>query len=308
MKIKEKVMEAIKRPQMIWVYLSNRGLFNYMDDEKYLSIRYKCLLGRTLNIKTPLSFNEKLQWLKIHDRKQIYETMVDKYAAKGFVSERIGKEYIIPTYGVWDCFDDINFAELPNEFVIKCTHDSGGVVIVKDKNSTNIKKIKSKINKSLKKNFYLYGREWPYKNVMPRIIIEKYIWNSMCGDKDIDYPGLIDYKFYCFNGIPKFLYVSSGMDKHDTAAISFVSLDWKRLPFYRLDYKQLTELPPQPKCFEKMLKICKKLAEGTNFLRVDLYEVDNKVFFSEMTFYPCSGFMPFNDYKYDIQIGEYLSL
>lgn len=308
MNLKEKVKEVIKKPRLAWVFLANRGFYDYMDDKRYLKLRYKCIMGRDLDLNNPVSFNEKLQWLKVYDRKQVYETMVDKYSAKLFVSEKVGKEYLIPTYGVWDKFEDIKFEKLPNEFVIKCTHDSGGIVIVRDKSSVDFKAIKSKMNKLLKKNFYRYGREWPYKNIKPRIIVEKYMENSSHSKEDSFSEGLLDYKFYCFNGIPRFLYVSYGLDNHDNASISFVSLDWSEMPFYRVDYKSFSKLPPKPSCFDEMLEICKKLAENTRFLRVDLYEVDNKVFFSEMTFYPCSGFMPFNDYKYDIEIGKYLDL
>lgn len=303
MSLNRKICEVIKNPLLFWIFLANRGFFDYMDDEKYLAIRYRCILKRKLNINKPLSFNEKLQWLKIHDRKAVYESMVDKCNAKAFAASRIGENYIIPTYGVWDSFDDINFDALPNSFVVKCTHDSGGIVIVKDKSKINYKKMKSKINTMLEKNFYRFGREWPYKNLHPKIIIEEYLHDATNPNYS---EGLIDYKFYCFNGIPKFLYISYGLDNHDTASISFVSLEWERLPFYRLDYKQFSTLPKKPNCFEEMISISKLLAQNTKFLRVDLYEVDNKVYFSEMTFYPCSGFMPFNDYKYDLEIGNYI--
>ena len=159
MNLKEKVKEVIKKPRLAWVFLANRGFYDYMDDKRYLKLRYKCIMGRDLDLNNPVSFNEKLQWLKVYDRKQVYETMVDKYSAKLFVSEKVGKEYLIPTYGVWDKFEDIKFEKLPNEFVIKCTHDSGGIVIVRDKSSVDFKAIKSKMNKLLKKNFYRYGRE-----------------------------------------------------------------------------------------------------------------------------------------------------
>ena len=228
--------------------------------------------------------------------------MVDKYEAKNYVGDLIGEQYIIPTYGVWNNFDEIDFDSLPDQFVIKCTHDSGGIVIVRDKNKFDKEHAKKVIERALNKDFYLIGREWPYKDLEHRIIIEKYISNR---DNDL---GLIDYKFYCFNGEPKFLYISAGLEDHDKARISFVSLEWERLPFYRTDFKQFEQLPEKPTNYEEMIHICKKLAEGIRFIRVDLYEIDNRIYFSELTFHPCSGFMPLNDEKYDLEIGEMLEL
>ncbi|WP_207636490.1 ATP-grasp fold amidoligase family protein [Butyrivibrio proteoclasticus] len=259
-------------------------------------------MRKKLSLERPRSFNEKIQWLKLYDRKPIYNSMVDKYEAKNYVGDLIGEQYIIPTYGVWNNFDEIDFDSLPDQFVIKCTHDSGGIVIVRDKNKFDKEHAKKVIERALNKDFYLIGREWPYKDLEHRIIIEKYISNR---DNDL---GLIDYKFYCFNGEPKFLYISAGLEDHDKARISFVSLEWERLPFYRTDFKQFEQLPEKPTNYEEMIHICKKLAEGIRFIRVDLYEIDNRIYFSELTFHPCSGFMPLNDEKYDLEIGEMLEL
>ena len=176
----DKVKMFLKKPLWIVLYLSNHG-FRVFSDEKYLKIVYKLKLNKELNLNNPTTYNEKLQWLKLHDRKKEYIDMVDKYAAKQFVSKKIGSEYVIPTLGIYDSFDDINFDELPNQFVIKCTHDSGGLFIVKDKNSFDCNKAKKIINKCFKKNYYNSGREWPYKNVKPRIIVEKYMeFPSIC--------------------------------------------------------------------------------------------------------------------------------
>ncbi|ADL33460.1 glycosyl transferase [Butyrivibrio proteoclasticus B316] len=297
-----KLRLLIENPFQLWIFFANRGFFNYMDDEKYLRYRYRCLMRKKLSLERPRSFNEKIQWLKLYDRKPIYNSMVDKYEAKNYVGDLIGEQYIIPTYGVWNNFDEIDFDSLPDQFVIKCTHDSGGIVIVRDKNKFDKEHAKKVIERALNKDFYLIGREWPYKDLEHRIIIEKYISNR---DNDL---GLIDYKFYCFNGEPKFLYISAGLEDHDKARISFVSLEWERLPFYRTDFKQFEQLPEKPTNYEEMIHICKKLAEGIRFIRVDLYEIDNRIYFSELTFHPCSGFMPLNDEKYDLEIGEMLEL
>ena len=172
-------------------YLDSRGFFKFMSDEAYLKFMYKLKMKRKLNLSDPQTFNEKLQWLKIYDRKPEYTTMVDKYEAKKYVADIIGEEYIIPTLGVWDRFEDIDFDELPDQFVLKCTHDSGGLVICRDKSKLDLKAAKKKINKSLKRNYYWIGREWPYKNVRPRIIAEKFMTDPTSDD-------LQDYKFFFF--------------------------------------------------------------------------------------------------------------
>lgn len=181
-----KLRLLIENPFQLWIFFANRGFFNYMDDEKYLRYRYRCLMRKKLSLERPRSFNEKIQWLKLYDRKPIYNSMVDKYEAKNYVGDLIGEQYIIPTYGVWNNFDEIDFDSLPDQFVIKCTHDSGGIVIVRDKNKFDKEHAKKVIERALNKDFYLIGREWPYKDLEHRIIIEKYISNR---DNDL---GLID--------------------------------------------------------------------------------------------------------------------
>lgn len=281
---------------------SSLGIHNNMPDEKYLCKRYKIRMKKDLDLENPKTFNEKLQWLKLYDRKPIYTTMVDKYEVKKYVADIIGEEHIIPTIGVWDKFEDIDFDSLPNQFVLKCTHDSGGLAICRDKSKFDIKKARNKINKSLKRNYYWANREWPYKDVKPRIIAEKYMEDQNAK------VGLTDYKFYCFNGEPKFLYISSGLEDHSTAHISFVTLDWNFAPFRRNDYAPFDELPPKPQKFDEMLEYCKKLSIGHPFLRVDLYQINNTVYFSELTFSPCSGMMPFEPAEWDLEVGELIKL
>lgn len=285
----------------IFEYSANHGFGRLIPTKLFLKLRYYETFHRRLNLRDPRTFNEKLQWLKLYDRNTIYTTMVDKYNAKKYVADIIGEEYIIPTLGVWEKFTDIDFDSLPNQFVLKCTHDSGGLIICKDKATLDISSARNKIERSLKKNYFWHGREWAYKNVNPHIIAEQYMENDSGN-------GLIDFKFYCFNGVPKFLYVSKGLDNHATASISFVNLDWSFSPYERSDYKSINELPQKPSCFEEMIEISKKLSAGIPFLRVDLYQINNHVYFSELTFSPGSGFMPFKNPKHDIEIGNMLQL
>ena len=297
----KKVLRALKEPKKIIFYLESKGFFNFLSDESYLKFFYKLNTCKKLNLKNPKTFNEKLQWLKLYDRKDIYTTMVDKYEVKKYVSKLIGEEYVVENLGVWEKFDDIDFDKLPNQFVLKCTHDSGGLVICRDKSKLDLAKAKQKINKSLNRNYFYNGREWPYKNVKPRIIAEEYLENK----KD---QGLRDYKFYCTDGKVLCLYVSEGLEDHSTASISFLNKDWSFAEFKRDDFKPFDKLPHKPEKYDEMLEISEKLSKGYKFLRVDLYEVNGKVYFSEFTFSPCSGYMPFSPDEWDEKLGEMIEL
>ncbi len=296
-----KILDFIFKERYRFGVLDTRGFYRNLSDKKYLEKKFYVKTGKKLNLNNPRTFNEKLQWLKLHDRKPIYTTMVDKHEAKAYVAERIGKEHVIPTLGVWNSFDEIDFDSLPNQFVLKCTHDSGGLVIVRDKTRFDKAKAREKVKKSLKNQYFYQGREWPYKDVVPRIIAEAYM-------EDNSGNGLRDYKFYCFNGEPKFLYISEGLEDHSTAKISFVTCDWNFAPYERSDYKPFEKLPDKPKRFDEMLEYAAMLSQNTDFLRVDLYEVNGEVFFSELTFFPASGYMPFKDFRHDKEIGEMLQL
>lgn len=296
-----KIIKAVKNPKKIVQYLEYIGLFNFLSDKAYLKLMFRVNTGSKLNLDSPKTFNEKIQWLKINDRKDIYTTMVDKYEVKNYVADLIGEEYIISTLGVWDKFEDIDFDSLPDQFVLKCTHDSGGLVICRDKSQLDFKKAKKKINKCLKKNYYKHGREWPYKNVKPRIIAEEYM-------QDKNNISLRDYKFYCFNGEAKYLYISEGLEDHSTAKISFLLPDWEFANFNRLDYKSFEKLPNKPLNFDEMLKLAGEISKGFKFIRVDLYNINDKIYFSELTFSPCSGYMPFSPREWDEKMGELIKL
>lgn len=280
---------------------ANRGKYDNLSDEEYLKKYYRARMKKELNLENPQTFNEKLQWLKLYDRKPEYTTMVDKYEVKQYVADKIGEQYIIPTLGVWDAFEEIDFENLPNQFVLKCTHDSGGIAICRDKSVFDIDKAKNIINKSLKNNYYYHGREWPYKNVKPRILAEQYM-------EDDESQELSDYKFYCFNGEPKFLYLSKGLECHATAKISYVTLDWELAEFKRVDFKPFDTLPPKPLNFEKMQELACKLSAEIPFLRVDFYEVNGQIYFSELTFFPGSGYTKFEPEVFDVILGTELKL
>lgn len=279
-----------------------KKLLWWMPDKPYLQLYYLTKLKKVLHLKNPQSFNEKLQWLKLYDRKKIYTTMVDKYEAKRYVAERIGEEYIIPTLGVWERVEDIDFDALPSKFVLKCTHDSGGLIVCRDKSKLDLEKTKKILRKSLRNDFYIEAREWPYKNVKRRIIAETYM------EDESQKKGLIDYKFYCFDGKPQFLYISKGLEDHANASISFLNLDWSFADFQRSDYKGFEELPEKPAGYETMLKLAERLSAGFSFLRVDLYEIGGKIYFSELTFTPCGGTMRFAPAEWDDEIGKMFTL
>lgn len=283
------------------IYLFDKLILKFLNDEHYLKIKYKIEMGKKLNLRNPITFNEKLQWLKLNDRKEIYTLMVDKYEAKKYVSNAIGEEYIIPTLGIFDKFDDIDFGKLPNQFVIKCTHDSGGLIICRDKKNFNKEEARKKINKFLSKNYYKNFREWPYKNVKPRIIIEEFIGEN-----------LIDYRIYCFNGKPKYvyMYINNSQDtneKPEPEYCNIYDMNWELQEFHQnsLPSKEKYE---KPKRLEDMKEIAEELSKDTKFLRVDFYLKDGQVIFSEMTFFPGAGFSKFHPEKYDNYLGKELDI
>lgn len=280
---------------------SRRGKYDHLSDEEYLRRRFRYGFKRELNLDAPSSFSEKLQWLKLYDRRPEYTQMVDKLAAKDYVASKIGGEYIIPTLGVWERFEDIDFDTLPDQFVLKCTHGSADLVICRDKAKLDMNKANKRLSGSLKRDFYMRSREWPYKNVPRKIIAEKYMEDAESAD-------LRDYKFYCFNGNPEFLYLSEALADHARARISFVSMAWEQMPFKRNDYAAFEILPERPKNFELMIELCKKLSAGIPFLRVDLYEINGKVYFGELTFFPGSGFTPLEPEEWDYKLGSWLKL
>jgi hypothetical protein len=296
-----------------------------LPDKLYLSLKYRYIFGSFPDLKNPKKFNEKMQWLKLHDRKPIYTTMVDKYEVKKYVADILGEEYVIPTYGVWDKFEDIDFDALPDQFVLKCTHDSGGLVVCRDKSKLNKEEAKKKINKSLKNNYYFHNREWPYKDVKPRIIAEKFLASSdgtvldtskssvTCEELQKMH-GLLDYKFMCCDGVVKAMLldigiIGSGTGHAEKYYRNVYDRDGNLLPMRetRENYPIAVELPSN---LQKMIEIAEKLSAGFTFLRVDLYSLDNgEIKLGEITFYHGGGMSNvFIPEEWDSIFGSWIKL
>lgn len=272
-----------------------------LSDETYLRCKWFIRTGHRLNLINPRSFNEKLQWLKLYDRKPIYTTMVDKYEAKKYVAGIIGEEHIIPTLGVYKNVDEIDLDNLPLQFVLKCTHDSGGVVICKNKDTFERNESFLKLKKGLKRNFYWYNREWPYKDVPPRIIAEKFMVNENTDEE------LNDYKFFCFNGVVKFFKID--FDRFIDHHANYYSPDGDLLPFGEAKYSPVpSKKISLPSTLKEMISYAELLSKDIHFLRVDFYEIGGKVYFGELTFFPDSGYGKWTEDKYDNIIGDYLKL
>lgn len=292
-----KIISELGRPQILLVKFLERYPI-LLSDKLFLKLKFRIYMGKKLNLRNPKSYSEKLQWLKLYDRKPEYSDMVDKVEAKKVVSNLIGEQYIIPTLGIWDKFEDIDFTQLPNQFVLKTTHDSGGVVICKDKSKLDIKSTKSKIESSLKNNYFKYGREWPYKNIKSRILAEEF----MIDESGVE---LKDYKFFCFDGEPKAMFIASDRP-HDTR-FDFFDMDFNHLPFTQ-GYENAIREIQKPKSFDLMIELSKKLSKGIPQVRVDLYDINGSVYFGEMTFSHFGGMVPFVPEKWDYNFGEWIKL
>ena len=276
------------------------GFYRSMPDEKYLRLMYKARTGSYLNLKRPNSFNEKIQWLKLYDRNPVYHAMVDKYESKKYVARMIGEDYIIPTLDLWDRVEDIDFSSLPMQFVLKCTHDSHGIVICKDKQKLNIPKAKKVLKKGLKRDYYLPYREWVYKDLSHRILAEEFI------SEDEATPA--DYKVHNFNGEPKIILVCKGRYEDQGLTEDFYDCEWNHLDVKRPHIPNAKEPIPKPDLLEELLEVSRKLSQGIPFVRTDFYLIKGKLLFGEMTFYPASGFETFEPKSFDRILGDYLSL
>lgn len=272
-----------------------------LSDRFYIKIKYWLYLDKWPNLRNPQTFSEKIQWLKLYDRKPIYSTMVDKYKAKKYVASIIGDEYIIPTIGVWDNPKDIDFDTLPDRFVLKCNHNSGkGMCICKNKAELDFNKARKELCEGLKENYYLKCREWPYKNVKRRVIAEQYM-------EDHNNKDLKDYKFFCFDGKPIYCQVIS--DRSSLMSIDFYDASWNHQPFHEPRVYPFSKNPQTiPVNYQKMLELAAVLSKGFRFLRVDFYEINNKIYFGELTFYPTSGLGGFDPNEYDNLFGDLIKL
>ena len=282
---------------LIEKYLNHRIL----PDKLYLSLLYKTKFGKKIDWQNPKTFNEKLQWLKLYDRRPEYTTYVDKYKVREYVAKTIGEKYLIPLLGVWDSPDDINFDKLPNQFVLKCNHDSGGLCICKDKSIFDIEGAKAILSKSLNFDYYLKFREWTYKDVPRKIIAEKYMVDVS------ESLSLRDYKFMCFDGKVKCCFVCSDRNTNNGLHVTFFDINWNVLPFER-HYPSRKDGLQKPKSYNEMIMLSEKLSKDIPFVRVDFYEINGKVYFGELTFYPGSGFEEFTPYSADEWLGSFLKI
>ena len=280
---------------------SKLGLYNNMDDKEFIEKMFKATMDYPLNLENPKSFNEKLQWLKLYDRNPLYTKLVDKYKVREYISEKIGEDYLIPLLGVWDDPEEIDFDSLPNKFVLKCNHNSGlGMCICTDKSKIDIKKVKNELKSGLAQNYYLNGREWPYKNISRKIICEKYM-------TDETGKNLRDYKFYCFDGKPKIvgIYQDRNSDKETTGDFFDMNFEWVNL---RFGMPNALNKPQKPQKFQEMIKIAEILSEGMPEVRVDLYISNNKIYFGELTFFDGGGFDKIEPLEWDYKLGSWIKL
>lgn len=300
MSLKQKVKILSKNPRLIVPFLGQRKIMSLMPDAMYLKITYRAFIGEKLDLVNPRGFNEKLQWLKLYDRNPAYTSLVDKCSAKELVAERIGEQYIVPTLGVWKSFDQIDFNKLPNQFVLKTNHDSGTVIVCSDKKQFDLTAAKKTIDRSLSKNFFYVGREWPYKNITPVVFAEEFLSQGNSQNE------LIDYKFLCFNGEVKCLFVCTGREKDDLR-VDFFDKEWNPLPFER-HYPKADMLPERPQTLEEMIVLSEKLSQGIPFVRVDFYYTGERIYFGEMTFYPGNGTEEFSSREWDERLGSWIDL
>ena len=301
-KIITKGIKYLKDSNYRFLINSSLELYNNMSDEEYLNRKFKALMGYEFDLQNPKTFNEKLQWLKLNDRKDIYTTMVDKYKVRDYVKEKLGEKYLIPLIGVWDNPNDIDFSKLPNKFVLKCNHNSGlGMCICKNKSKLNISKVKKNLKKGLKQDYYLTAREWPYKNVERKIICEKFMEDTNQSEE------LIDYKFMCFNGKVEYIFTCTDRFNNEGLKVTFFDTKWNVMPFER-DYPKSVKKINKPLNFEKMIELAEKLSKNIPFVRVDFYEINEKIYFGELTFFPGAGFEKFQPMEWDLKIGEMIDL
>lgn len=290
-------LNLLKEPNKSIKILGDKKFFNWLPDKPYLKLLFRAEMGQKLNLDNPQTFNEKLQWIKLYDRKPEYTQWVDKYEVRKYIAETIGEEYLIPLIGVYETVDEIPWGELPNKFVLKCTHGSGSNIVCRNKDKLDIAESKKKLNKWMKKNWYWFGREWVYKNIEPRIICEKYISEGN-GIPD-------DYKVMCFNGIPKIIQVHK--DRFTNQVQDFYTTDWERMKFSQ-GTSNINIVQKKPKKLEEMLELSKVLSKGINHIRVDFYYVNGKLYFGELTFFDGSGFWAFEPESYDYLLGSWIDL
>ena len=297
------IWELITEPGSRFYYNSVHGKYHDMDDETYLKKMYKARLGKELDLENPKGWSEKLQWIKLYDRRPEYNKMVDKYEAKKLAASIIGEEYVLPALGIWERAEDIDISALPDQFVLKCTHDSGGFVICTDKSTFDLDAAKAKLGERMKKNFYWGDREWVYKDVQPRILAEEYI-------PELRTPENLEYKLVCFNGKVCFIAVCKGPAHSSRTARTndfyYPDLTW--LDFYSYYQNSGEKLTEKPKFWDEVIEMSEKLSAGIPQIRCDFFVHDDKIYFGELTFFTGGGFVMYNHDEWDEIIGSQLVL
>ena len=278
-----------------------KRILKLLPDRVFIDIKYYAHFHRFPNLNNPKTFNEKIQWLKLNDRRSVYTTMVDKFQAKEYISKIVGAEYTIPTIGVWNSFDEIDFSSMPNQFVLKTTHDCGGIVICKNKDMFDKSVARSLLEKHLREDYFYEGREWPYKNVQHRIIAEPYIENTITGD-------LKDYKIFAFDGQPRVLFVASDrQNQQEETKFDFYDMEFRHLDIQN-GHPNSKEKINVPSRFEEMKRLAALLSKGIPNVRVDFYEANGKLYVGELTLFHYSGFVPFRPDEWDYKLGSWISL
>ena len=297
-----KIKTFLQNPQYFITSPAAKGWLDWMPDSLYLKLLYKAATGEKCDLKHPVTFNEKLQWLKLHDRKPEYADMVDKYEVRKIIENSIGAEYLIPCYGVYNSFEEIDFSSLPDQFVLKCTHDSGSVIICKDKTEFDRAAAKQSLDASMKRNYYSTYREWPYKYVKPRIIAEKYMIDESGDD-------LKDYKVMCFNGEAKVIEVHENrFTKGKEHTQTFYDRNWNKLTIIQEGLMYVTDERRAPAQLDKILALSEELAKDMYHARIDWYIINDKIYFGEITCYDGAGFETFPNKEDNVYLGSLLKL
>lgn len=274
------------------------NLLRFIPTKPYLKIVYKIKAGKKLNLKNPVTFCDKQNWLKVNDIHPEYTQLVDKIGVRDYIKENFGEEYLFPIHGVWENFDDIDFESLPEKFVLKCNHDSGSVKVITDKSKINKEELKDFFTGRLKMNSYVFGREYPYKDVKPLIYAEKYMVAD--GESDIN-----DYKFFCFDGKPEIMFIAT--DRSQDVKFDFFDMDFNHLDIVNIHEQSGIEIQ-KPKMFEQMKEFAAKLSQGMKFVRIDLYEIGGKIYFGEFTFFHGGGFWPMYPEKWEYELGKLIDI
>lgn len=292
-------LRLLKTPEKMIAPLGQRGFFDWMSDEAFLKLRFRAAMGYKLDLKNPRTYNEKLQWLKLYDRNPLYPQIVDKYRVKEYVASKIGEQYIIPTLGVYDSYEEIDFDNLPRQFVLKCTHDSGSIYICRDKSHLDKERAERVLKRGLKKDPTRFAREWPYSQVPRRIIAEQYM-------EDESHQELKDYKIFTFSGKAALIEVDYGRFTYHKR--NLYSLDWEYIPASITYPTDPEHVIPRPEKLELMIELAETLAQKLPHVRVDFYSIGSRIYFGEMTLYHGGGFEKFEPEDWQFKLGDLLVL